>query len=94
MQGFYNGTQQGLFVRSTHPIEDPARLQRLYEPGERGRRTLRLGEDLWGDVHSAGGCPLQEFSAVEAVLIVDPIGWQDALSDPAVDCFFGDLKEL
>src|SRR5439155_25841294 len=74
--------------------EDSAGLQRFNETRDGGRIALRLVEDGRRDVHLPGRGPFQELCPVEAVLLVDAVGWEDALTDPAVDRLLGNVEEL
>src|SRR5204863_426151 len=89
-----HGTEGALLVGPGEPVEDSAGLQRFNETRDGGRIALRLVEDGRRDVHLPGRGPFQELCPVEAVLLVDAVGREHALTDPAVDRLLGNVEEL
>ena len=56
--------------------------------------AVRLGKDIGRDVQPLRSRPFEQFRPIEAILLIDPIGWQLALLDPAVDRLLGYFEQL
>ena len=56
--------------------------------------AVRLGKDVGRDIQPLRSRPFEQFRPIEAILLVDPIGRQLALLDPAVDRFFRYFEQL
>src|SRR5438034_4844179 len=89
-----HGAEGVFLVGPGEPVEDSAGLQGFDQTRDGRRIALGLVEDGGRDVHLPGRGPFQELCPVEAVLLVDAVGREHALTDPAVDRLLGNVEEL
>ena len=71
-------------VSAGDPVENPSRLQGVEERRDGLPLGLRLLDELAGDIQAAGCRPFQDLRPVEAVLVLDPVGRDGLLLDPAI----------
>ncbi len=93
LHGVDHGAKDRGLVVTADPVVDAARAQRVLERRRRLRLALRLGEDLGRHVDLLRGRPLEELRAVDPILVVDPIGREQTLLDPAVDALLRDVQK-
>src|SRR5262249_38408121 len=79
------------FILSRKVVKDPAGAERLVQ----ARRAMAVAglKKCGRDLHLPNGGPLQEFGRVEAVLVVDLLGRQAQVIDPAVDLILAHVEK-
>jgi len=55
---------------------------------------IRFDKDVGRHVQPFRRSPFEQFRPIESILLIDPIGGQSALFDPAVNRFLGNLEQL
>jgi hypothetical protein len=74
-------------------VEDPPCLERLAQRRQGHRAGLRLLEGFRRYADATGSRPFEQLRPIEPVLLVDPVGRDDLLLDPAIDGFFRDTQQ-
>src|SRR5260370_21239996 len=91
--GLDDRPQDRFLIAPAQTVEDSPRLQRIDKSRKDSSRTLWLLKNFHRNVDLFRGCPFQQLCPVEAVLFVDPVGWETTLVDPSIDGLLGDIHD-
>ena len=91
---FNDASQYRVPVRPGHPVMNAAGRKSLDRVRKRIRSEFRLAQEIRRYGRPSSCRPFEQFRLVEPELLINAIGRQAFLLNPAINCFFRNIKKL